>query len=194
MTKTGIFIENARFFNFLEDIIFLKLALLPIYYQCPKRLQSVDDAAETIHIHILIVPEHFGGGVADETQLVLVGSRYVLKQRGKGMAAAVGRVAMADGAVALLQKGARAIGALTAPAGGAGRRRENHHRRDREGGETAERGNGYPHCQGAAHHRRGVMERGLLWTIDRCGWNRSSGCWNWPRRSSYGSFTRRHCT
>ena len=49
--KTGIFIENARFFNFLEDIIFLKLALLPIYYQCPKRLQSVDDAAETIHIY-----------------------------------------------------------------------------------------------------------------------------------------------
>ena len=31
------------------------------------------------------------------------------------------------------QKGARAIGTLTAPAGGAGRRRENHHRRDREG-------------------------------------------------------------
>ena len=50
-TKTGIFIENARFFNFLEDIIFLKLALLPICYQCPKRLQSVDDAAETIHIY-----------------------------------------------------------------------------------------------------------------------------------------------
>ena len=39
------------FYNFLEDIIFLKLALLPIYYQCPKRLQSVGDAAETIHIH-----------------------------------------------------------------------------------------------------------------------------------------------
>ena len=46
--------------------------------------------------------EHFGGGVADETQLVLVGGRHVLKQRGKGMAAAVGRVAMADDAVALL--------------------------------------------------------------------------------------------
>ena len=121
------------FYNFLEDIIFLKLALLPIYYQCPKRLQSVGDAAETIHIHVLIVPEHFGGGVADETQLVLVGGRYVLKECGKGMAAAVGRVAVTDNAVALLQKGARAIGALTAPAGGAGRRRENHHRRDREG-------------------------------------------------------------
>ena len=129
MTKTGIFYENALFFyNFLKDIIFLKFALLPIYYQCPKRLQSIGDAAETIHIHVLIVPEHFDGGVADETQLVLVGSRYVLKECGKGMAAAVGRVAMADDAVALLQKGARAIGALTAPAGGAGRRRENHHR------------------------------------------------------------------
>lgn len=39
------------FYNFLKDIIFLKLALLPIYYQCPKRLQSVGDSAETIHIH-----------------------------------------------------------------------------------------------------------------------------------------------
>ena len=182
------------FHNFLKDIIFLKLALLPICYQCPKRLQSVGDAAETIHVYVLIVPEHFGGGVADETQLVLVGGWHVLKECGKGMAAAVGRVAMADDAVALLQKGARGIGALTAPAGGAGRRRENHHRRDREGGKTAECGNGYPHCQGATHHRRGVMERGLLWTIDRCGWNRSSGCWNWPRRSSCGSFTRRRCT
>lgn len=117
------------FYNFLKDIIFLKLALLPIYYQCPKRLQSVGDAAETIHIHVLIVSEHFGGGVADETQLVLVGSQ----ECGKSMAAAVGRVAVTNDAVALLQKGARAIGALTAPAGGAGRRRENHHRRDREG-------------------------------------------------------------
>ena len=90
------------FYNFLEDIIFLKLALLPIYYQCPKWLQSVGDAAETIHIHILIVPEHFGGGVADETQLVLVGGRHILKQRGKGMAAAVGRVAGTNDAVALL--------------------------------------------------------------------------------------------
>ena len=63
------------FYNFLKDIIFLKLALLPIYYQYPKRLQSVGDAAETIHIHVLIVPEHFGGGMADETQLVLVGSQ-----------------------------------------------------------------------------------------------------------------------
>lgn len=87
------------FYNFLEDIIFLKLALLPIYYQCPKRLQSVGDAAETIHVYVLIVPEHFGGGVADETQLVLVGSRYVLKECGKGMAAAVGCVAVADDAV-----------------------------------------------------------------------------------------------
>ena len=102
-TKTGYFsMKIPCFYNFLEDIIFLKLALLPIYYQCPKRLQSIGDAAETIHIHVLIVPEHFGGGVADETQLVLVGSRHVLKQRGKGMAAAVGRVAMADDAVALL--------------------------------------------------------------------------------------------
>ena len=126
--KRAFSMKMPVFYNFLKDIIFLKLALLPIYYQCPKRLQSVGDAAETIHIHVLIVPEHFGGGAADETQLVLVGSRYVLKQRGKGMAAAVGRVAVTNDAVALLQKGARAIGALTAPAGGAGRRRENHHR------------------------------------------------------------------
>lgn len=71
------------FYNFLEDIVFLKLALLPIYYQCQKRLQSVGDAAETIHIHVLIVPEHFGGGVADETQLVLVGAGTSLRSVAK---------------------------------------------------------------------------------------------------------------
>ena len=71
------------FYNFLKDIIFLKLALLPIYYQCQKRLQSVGDAAETIHIHVLIVSEHFGGGAADETQLVLVGGRHVLSSVAK---------------------------------------------------------------------------------------------------------------
>lgn len=49
--KRAFSMKMPVFYNFLKDIIFLKLALLPICYQCPKRLQSVSDAAETIHVY-----------------------------------------------------------------------------------------------------------------------------------------------
>ena len=49
--KRAFSMKMPVFYNFLKDIIFLKLALLLICYQCQKRLQSVGDAAETIHIH-----------------------------------------------------------------------------------------------------------------------------------------------
>ena len=57
--------------------------------------EGIGDAAEVGQIYVLVVPEHGGGGVAHELQLVLVRGLHPLEQRGEGMAAAVGRVGVA---------------------------------------------------------------------------------------------------
>lgn len=58
-------------------------------------MEGVCDTAEVGQIYVLVVPEHGGGGVAHELQLVLVRGLHPLEQRGEGMAAAVGRVGVA---------------------------------------------------------------------------------------------------
>lgn len=50
---------------------------------------GVCDLPEAFQIHVLVVPQHLGAGVANEGQLVLIRSLYVLHQRGEGMSAAV---------------------------------------------------------------------------------------------------------
>ena len=56
------------------------------------KLDGIRDAAEAVHIDILVVPEHLCAGVSDEGELVLIGSLHGLHQRGEGVSAAVGRV------------------------------------------------------------------------------------------------------
>lgn len=58
-------------------------------------LDGVDKAAEILQRHILVVAEHTGVGVADQLQLVLVRPVHSLEHGGEGVAAAVGRVAVA---------------------------------------------------------------------------------------------------
>ena len=66
-----------------------RLVLLPIYYKC---LDCVRDAAEAFEVYILVVSEHFGAGMTDKRQLILVRCLDVFHQGGEGVAAAVGRV------------------------------------------------------------------------------------------------------
>ena len=51
----------------------------------------VCDAAQAFDIYVLIMPQHFGVGVADQGQLVLVRGLDILHQGGEFVTAAVGR-------------------------------------------------------------------------------------------------------
>lgn len=53
---------------------------------------SLNNAAHTLNINVLVVPQHFGGGVTDQGQFVFVCALYVLHHGCKSVAGAVGGV------------------------------------------------------------------------------------------------------
>lgn len=79
------------------------MLLLQTYYRQLLQTKSdgIRDPAEAFQIHILVVPEHFCTGVADQCQLVLVRSLDSFHQGGEGVTAAVGGVLPALDAVDL---------------------------------------------------------------------------------------------
>lgn len=63
--------------------------LLPIYY---KSLNGICDAAKPLNIHVLIVPQHFRAGVANQSQLVFIRCLHIFHQGRERVTATVGRV------------------------------------------------------------------------------------------------------
>ncbi len=61
------------------------LLLMPIAYY----LHSIDDPAQAIYIYILVVPQHFGGGMTNQGQLVFIGTGDILHQGSECVPAAV---------------------------------------------------------------------------------------------------------
>lgn len=75
--------------NHLRENVESTLKIRPHSLECSK---LIHDLSQICEVDILIVSQHLRGGVADQFQLVFVGTRYRLEQRGEGVTAAMGRV------------------------------------------------------------------------------------------------------
>ena len=53
---------------------------------------GIRDFSEAFDVHILVMPEHFGGGVADQAELVFVWRVHIFHQGGESVPAGMRRV------------------------------------------------------------------------------------------------------